>query len=88
MCTHCGCRHQRVWCPVKQTMVHLREISPSGLADGVLVIAALPSKAEAELAFLGPMLPNDVAKSIAEGNLLFLVHPYTDTSLYRYRGSI
>ena len=53
---------------MKQNMVHLREIPPSGLADGVLVIAALPSKAEAELSFLGPTLPDDVAKSIAEGD--------------------
>ena len=58
---------------MKQTMVHLREIPPSGLADGVLVIAALPSKAEAELAFLGPLLPDDVAKSIAEGKLVLRV---------------
>ena len=48
-------------------MVHLREIPPSGLADGVLVIAALPTKAEAELTFLGPKLPDSMAKSIAEG---------------------
>ena len=52
---------------MKHTMVHLREIPPSGLADGVLVIAALPTKAEAELTFLGPKLPDSMAKSIAEG---------------------
>ena len=50
-------------------MVHLREIPPGGLADGVLVIAALPSKSEADLDFLGPALPDNVAKAIAEGEL-------------------
>ena len=52
---------------MKQRVVHLRAIPPGGLADGVLVVAALPTKADADLAFLGPMLPDDVAKAIAEG---------------------
>ena len=50
-------------------MVHLREIPLGGLADGVLVIAALPSKSEANLDFLGPALPDSIAKAIAEGGL-------------------
>jgi len=66
-----------VWCPVKRTMVHLREIPPGGLADGVLVIAALPSKQQAELSFLGPMLPDDVASAIAEGDSLNSYTPAT-----------
>jgi hypothetical protein len=64
-----ACRHQRVWCPRKQILVHLREIPLGGLADGVLVIAALPSKSEADLDFLGPALPDSIAKAIAEGKL-------------------
>ena len=50
-------------------MVHLRDIPPGGLADGVLVIAALPSKSEADLDFLGPALPDSIGKAIAEGGL-------------------
>jgi hypothetical protein len=50
-------------------VVHLWEIPPGGLADGVLVIAALPSKSEADLDFLGPALPDSIAKAIAEGEL-------------------
>ena len=53
-------------------MVHVRPIPPGGLADGVLVIAALPSKADADLAFLGPALADEVAKAIAEGMTLQL----------------
>ena len=53
-------------------MVHVRPIPAGGLADGVLVIAALPSKADADLAFLGPVLADDVAKAIAEGVVLQL----------------
>ena len=58
-------------------MVHLRDIPPGGLADGVLVIAALPSKQQAELSFLGPMLPDDVASAIAEGESLNHYTPAT-----------
>ena len=61
-------------------MVHLRQIPPTGLADGVLVIAALPVKAEVELSFLGPMLPDDVARSIAEGTLSPTVSKYMDAT--------
>ena len=53
-------------------MVHVRPIPAGSLADGVLVIAALPSKADADLAFLGPVLADDVAKAIAEGVVLQL----------------
>ena len=48
-------------------MVHLRPIPSGGLADGVLVIAALPSKDDSDLSFLGPVLADEVAKAIAEG---------------------
>jgi exonuclease-1 len=60
-------RHQRVYCPTAHAMVHLRPLPPGGLADGVLVLAALPSKEEADLPFLGPMLPDAVAEAIAVG---------------------
>ncbi|KAK9918966.1 hypothetical protein WJX75_008347 [Coccomyxa subellipsoidea] len=62
-------RHQRVYCPTAHAMVHLRPLPPGGLADGVLVLAALPSKEEADLPFLGPMLPDAVAEAIAVGDL-------------------
>ena len=68
---------------MKQRMVHLKEIPPRGLADGVLVIAALPSKAEAELPFLGPLLPDSVAKSIAKGALLAPVLSHTGITMVR-----
>ena len=58
-------------------MVHVRPIPPGGLANGVLVIAALPLKADADLAFLGPVLADEVAKAIAEGMILQAVHKLT-----------
>ncbi len=65
-------RHQRVYCPAARAVVHLRPLPPGGLADGVLVLAALPSKEEADLPFLGPMLPDSVAQGIATGGPLLL----------------
>ena len=41
--------------------------SLGGLAEGVVVLAALPSKEEAGLPFLGPLLPDEVACAIAVG---------------------
>ena len=60
-------RHQRVFCPAERKLVHLRPLPPGGLADGVLVLAALPSKGEADLPFLGPVLPNAMTEAIAIG---------------------
>ncbi|BDA46978.1 probable exonuclease 1 at N-terminal half [Coccomyxa sp. Obi] len=62
-------RHQRVFCPATRKLVHLRPLPPGGLADGVLVLAALPSKGEADLPFLGPVLPDAMAEAIATGDL-------------------
>jgi exonuclease-1 len=60
-------RHQRVYCPVRRALAHVRPLPTGGLADGVLVVAALPGRAEAGLPFLGPPLPDDVAWAIASG---------------------
>ena len=68
-------RHQRVFCPRRRALVHLSELPPGGLADGVLVLAALPGKDEADLAFLGPPLPDDVAEAISRG-ALYIVSRY------------
>lgn len=62
-------RHQRVFCPTARALVHLRPLPQGGLADGVLVLAALPGKDEADLPFLGPCLLDAVAEAIAKGAL-------------------
>ncbi len=67
-------RHQRVFCPSARRLVNLRPLPPGGLADGVLVLAALPGKGEADLPFLGPVLPDAVAEAIAVGGALPLTH--------------
>lgn len=50
-------------------MLNVVKNCTGGLANGVMVLAALPRKEEADLAFLGPHLPDDIAQAIAEGAL-------------------
>lgn len=55
-----------------------------GLANGVMVVAALPRKEDADLAFLGPHLPDDVAQAIAEGTVprhCMLFYPCKESTL-------
>eukprot|EP00798_Chlamydomonas_sp_ICE-L_P004961 gene4961-34741_t len=62
-------RHQRVFCPVRQRIVHLQPLPPGGIgAADVEYPAAVPEGDESEaLSFLGPMLDNELAASIAKG---------------------
>ena len=65
-------RHQRVYCPQREALVYLRE----PIAGSLKSQAAVPSAAdlsENEQDFLGPPIPNDLAKRIAEGE----AHPIT-----------
>jgi hypothetical protein len=53
-------RHQRVFCPQRHTLLHLRDIPASGLwLSG--------QQLDGSLDFLGPNLPDDIAKAIAVG---------------------
>lgn len=68
-------RHQRVYCPLKEQLVHLKE--PHG--GDITVDAAIPSAAllgDGEEDFLGPVIEDHIVKGIAEGRL----DPMTHTS--------
>eukprot|EP00884_Botryococcus_braunii_P003286 jgi/Botrbrau1/12959/Bobra.154_2s0018.2 len=55
-------RHQRVFCPQRETLKHLRDIPASGLwLSGQPLCESLD--------FLGPPLPNEVAKAVAMGEI-------------------
>lgn len=63
-------RHQRVWCPGRRQMAHMRPLPEGGLgARDVLVLAALPPEGpEREaLPFLGPPMEHQLAEGIARG---------------------
>jgi exonuclease-1 len=60
----------RVFCPAARTMVHLTPLPAGGIgAADVDVPAAVPATEadRAALDFLGPMLPDDIARGIAAG---------------------
>lgn len=59
-------QHQRVYCPRRCAVVHLHEVAGGGLQAGARVPAAA-QLVGGEPDFLGPMLPDDVAQGIAEG---------------------
>ncbi len=63
-------RHQRVWCPSRRQMAHMRPLPEGGLgARDVLVLGALPPEGpEREaLPFLGPPMEHQLAEGIARG---------------------
>jgi exonuclease-1 len=63
-------RHCRVYCPAARRMVHLTPLPGGGIGGAdVEVPEAVPASEEerAALEFLGPLLPDDVARGIAEG---------------------
>lgn len=64
-------RHQRVYCPRVKAMVHAQPLPQGGIgAADVHIMSAVPPGEEAlALDFLGPLLDNDVARGIAEGEL-------------------
>ena len=60
--------HQRVFCPQRRALVHLRPVPEGGLgAAGVAVPEALPNAGESDLAFLGPPIDDSTAQLIADG---------------------
>ncbi|GAB4818724.1 hypothetical protein N2152v2_005770 [Parachlorella kessleri] len=60
--------HQRIYCPQRRMLVHLRDVSGGKLGHGALVPAAA-ELADGEDDFLGPLLADDVAQAIATGQL-------------------
>lgn len=65
-------RHQRVFCPMKKQIVHLREIPEDGLESTAYVKGASLLEA-GEPDFLGKEIPRAIAQGIARGDL----HPFT-----------
>ena len=65
-------RHQRVFCPMKKEIVHLREIPEDGLESTAYVKGASLLEA-GEPDFLGKEIPRAIAQGIARGDL----HPFT-----------
>eukprot|EP00892_Ulva_mutabilis_P007615 jgi/Ulvmu1/5225/UM022_0018.1 len=66
-------RHQRVWCPVSRTMVHLNDIPNGNVGDSRMYVpSALPEGTE--LAFLGAQKPDDISCAVAEGRVDPMTH--------------
>ncbi|KAK9828537.1 hypothetical protein WJX72_000649 [[Myrmecia] bisecta] len=65
--------HQRVFCPQSHKLVHLRELPAGGLAMSAALVAGGAAGtgplAGAELDFLGPQIPDDLAYQVAVGNV-------------------
>lgn len=65
--------HQRVWCPLQRTMVHLNDIPNGNIADSrMFVPSALPEGSD--LAFLGAQKPDDLSCAVAEGHIDPMTH--------------
>lgn len=63
----------RVWCPTRQTMVHLNAIPNGNIADSrMFVPSALPEGGD--LSFLGAQKPDDVSCAIAAGRIDPMTH--------------
>lgn len=60
-------RHQRVFCPRQQRVVHLRPLPEAGLLAGAAVPSAL-APGDDVLEFLGAPLPDTVACQVAAGD--------------------
>lgn len=61
-------QHQRVWCPQRKQLVHLRPLPEGGLAAVDAVPSAL-ADGDADHDFLGPVQPDAVMQKVAEGEL-------------------
>lgn len=65
-------QHQRVFCPDRKALVHLRELPEGGLQYPFSQPAGGVSGPEEDLDFLGPAMPDEVAHQIAIGARLSL----------------
>ncbi|KAL0027505.1 hypothetical protein WJX77_006538 [Trebouxia sp. C0004] len=61
-------QHQRVWCPQRKQLVHLRPLPEGGLAAVDAVVGAL-ADGDTDHDFLGPVQPDAVMQKVAEGEL-------------------
>ncbi|DBA80982.1 TPA: hypothetical protein ACH3X2_007192 [Trebouxia sp. C0005] len=61
-------QHQRVWCPQRKQLVHLRPLPNGGLAAVDAVVGALVV-GDIDHDFLGPVQPDAVMQKVAEGEL-------------------
>ncbi|KAL0050067.1 hypothetical protein WJX82_003781 [Trebouxia sp. C0006] len=61
-------QHQRVWCPHRKQLVHLRPLPQGGLAAVDAVVGAL-ADGDTDHDFLGPAQPDAVMQKVAEGEL-------------------
>lgn len=61
-------QHQRVWCPQRKQLVHLRPLPQDGLAAVDAVVGSLPED-DVGHDFLGPVQPDAIMRQVAEGDL-------------------